>query len=263
MISRPWLTGMGALVGIGLGGVLVVSCSSVGPMAPPPLEIPGATFVGDAACYDCHTNICRQFAGSPHGRIDRAGLKMAGASGCESCHGPGSRHIAAGGDPRFIINPGKDPAACFRCHVEVQAEFQLPVHHPVLEGRMSCGQCHDPHGRDILRPAGGLAMARPNQTCAQCHRAQTRPFVFEHPALREGCTVCHTPHGSVNRKLLVEADPNLCLKCHAQEQGISVGPGEVFIGKVPHAMSLSQGTCWSAGCHTAVHGSDVSRELRY
>ena len=83
---------------------------------------------------------------------------------------------------------------------------------------MSCVQCHDPHGGDILKPKGGLAMARQNESCAQCHREQTRPFVFEHEALREGCAVCHNPHGSINEKMLVESDPNLCLRCHAQVQ---------------------------------------------
>ena len=83
---------------------------------------------------------------------------------------------------------------------------------------MNCVQCHDPHGEDIFKPEGGLAMARQNETCAQCHREQTRPFVFEHPALREGCTTCHNPHGSINRMMLTQADNNLCFRCHAQAQ---------------------------------------------
>jgi hypothetical protein len=47
------------------------------------------------------------------------------------------------------------------------------------------------------------------------------------------------------------------LKCHAQVQGQGVARREVYIGKVPHSLFLQQGTCWSAGCHTAVHGSNV------
>ncbi len=127
---------------------------------------------------------------------------------------------------------------------------------------MNCVQCHDPHGLDIKKPVGGLAMARLNQICAPCHRDQSRPFVFEHPALREGCTTCHAPHGSVSSKLLRERDVNLCLKCHAQIQGNLV-PGETFIGQVPHNQFLRMGTCWSSGCHTAVHGSNMSRLLLY
>jgi predicted CXXCH cytochrome family protein len=113
----------------------------------------------------------------------------------------------------------------------------------------------------MMKPAGGLAMARLNESCAQCHRDQSRPFVFEHEALREGCTVCHQPHGSINDKLLVERDNNLCLKCHAQVH--DPGTGEVFIGKQRHTQLLQQGGCWTAGCHPAVHGSNVQPRFRY
>ena len=129
---------------------------------------------------------------------------------------------------------------------------------------MNCVQCHDPHGRDIFKPAGGLAMSRLNESCAQCHRQQTRPFVFEHPALREGCVVCHNPHGSINRKMLTQSDPNLCLRCHAQRPGSAATSGQViYIGDYDHTAFLRMGTCWTAGCHTAVHGSNVDVRLRY
>jgi predicted CXXCH cytochrome family protein len=126
---------------------------------------------------------------------------------------------------------------------------------------MNCVQCHDPHGSDIMKPAGGLAMARLDQQCATCHREQMKRVVFEHPALREGCATCHQPHGSVNRKMLVQPDPNLCLRCHAQAPG--TGRGELFIGKVRHTGFINRGTCWTSTCHTAVHGSNVDRYLRY
>lgn len=243
--------------------VLAISCSTVSHTVFAPPEIPGATFVGNAACMYCHTNYVRSFAASPHGRLHTEQAAMRGQSGCESCHGPGSKHIEVGGGRgQFIVNPGKDPSACFQCHLSTRAEFSLPQHHPVTEGRMNCVQCHDPHGSDVRKTAGGLAMARLNESCAACHREQTRPFVFEHEALREGCTVCHNPHGSVNRKLLVQSDANLCLRCHAQVQGAGAA-GDFFIGKIPHKDMLMQGTCWSAGCHTSVHGSNVDPRMRF
>lgn len=220
--------------------------------------------MGNRACAECHTGIARRFGTSAHARIHLAEVRSAGQTGCESCHGPGSRHIAGGGGRgNFIVNPGKDPAACFECHPRTRMEFQLPQHHPVPEKKMNCVQCHDPHGSDIFKPAGGLAMARQNENCATCHREQTRPAVFEHPALREGCTVCHNPHGSITAKLLAQPDANLCLKCHAQVQGAGVPRGQFYIGNVPHADFLRMGTCWSAGCHTAIHGSNVDPRLRY
>ena len=36
--------------------------------------------------------------------------------------------------------------------------------------------------------------------------------------MREGCTTCHNPHGSINRMMLTQPDNNLCFRCHAQVQ---------------------------------------------
>ena len=255
----------GALCGaalIGFTGLLLVSCGGLERIAASPPMVAGAEFVGNRACVECHTNISRTFPASEHGRFSSDDLRMGGATGCESCHGPASLHVEAGGGRgKFIVNPGRDPTACLDCHLEVHGEFRLPSHHRVLEGWMNCMQCHDPHGHDIMKPARGLAMARENETCAECHREQSRPFVFEHEALREGCTVCHEPHGSINRKMLTERDNNLCLKCHLQVQ--FAGSSELMIGDVPHSAFLSRGTCWSSGCHTAVHGSNVHPQFRY
>jgi predicted CXXCH cytochrome family protein len=255
---------MGCLAAAAVMAVAVafVSCSSVQRTVVVPAAIEGANYVGNKACYECHTNYSRVFASSVHARVHLEGAAMKGETGCESCHGPASKHIAAGGGKgKFILNPGKDPQACFNCHLQTHAEFKLPQHHPVTEGRMNCVQCHDPHGRDIMKPAGfGLGMARQNESCGGCHREQTKPHVFEHRALWEGCTSCHNPHGSINSKLLVQRDPNLCLKCHAQA---SSGAGRIVIGKIDHAFLIRQGTCWSAGCHPSIHGSNVSPKFHY
>ena len=263
MMRRARCFGLTCL-GLLATGWVVSSCSTLERTVLSPPVIAGASFVGNRACFECHTNYVRGFAASPHARVHFEGAPLAGQSGCEACHGPGSKHIAVGGGRgKFIVNPGRDATACFQCHLQTQAEFNLPQHHPVLEKKINCVQCHDPHGLDIMKPAGGLAMARLNESCAQCHREQTRPFVFEHESLREGCTVCHTPHGSINQKMLVANDSNLCLRCHAQVQGPGVRPGEIYIGKIPHGALMRMGTCWAAGCHTSIHGSNVDPRMRF
>lgn len=261
LLRRVWP--LAALLFVSAGLVLI-SCSTVERTITVAPEIPGATYVGNKACFECHTNYVRVFPSSAHARLHTGTLGMAGLTGCESCHGPGSKHIAAGGGRgQFIINPGKEPAACFQCHLETRAQFRMPQHHPVSEGKMNCVQCHDPHGMDIMKPAGGLAMGRQDQACSGCHREQTKPVVFAHEALREGCASCHEPHGSMNAKMLRQPDPNLCLRCHAQVQGPGVPPGQFVIGAINHSTFVSRGTCWSSGCHTAVHGSDINHHLLY
>jgi hypothetical protein len=39
--------------------------------------------------------------------------------------------------------------------------------------------------------------------------------------------------------------------------------GQIYIGNTDHTGFLQMGTCWTAGCHTAVHGSNVDVRLRY
>ena len=131
----------------------------------------------------------------------------------------------------------------------------MAFHHPVLEGKMSCADCHNPHGEDV-RPWSATSMQGVNEACFKCHKDQQGPFVWEHEALREGCTTCHKVHGSVNDKMLVARDSNLCLRCHTQVNF-------PMIGKQAHGSRLPQGSCFSGGCHTAVHGSNFDEHLRY
>jgi predicted CXXCH cytochrome family protein len=246
------------LLSLGVLAGVVVSCSSLNRTEMSPPQIPGATFVGSAACEQCHQDTYRGFHTATHYRLKAPGTNAMNI-GCESCHGPGSQHVESGGAPNTIVNPGKSPQVCFQCHVDKEGEFNLPSHHPVVEGHMSCGDCHDPHKGPVI-PGGGTELTSLNDLCTKCHTAQAGPFVFEHEAMREGCITCHNPHGSVNARLLIARNATLCLRCHFQEQTTA---GAIYIGNVNHTTFLSRGTCWSAGCHEAIHGSQVSDLLRY
>lgn len=257
----PWLRHhVQALLLLSMGVVLavvVISCASVTRTVVKPPEIAGATYVGSQSCAECHPNINRDFKTAVHARLKAEG-PHATEVGCESCHGAGSIHNQSGGAHHTIINPRQSPDVCFECHLDKRGEFNLPYHHPVLEGKMACGDCHNPHKGAAV---GSLtSLAGESETCGKCHTAQRGPFVFEHEAVREGCTTCHAVHGSVNARLLVQRNATLCLKCHFQQQ---VAPGRIAIGGRDHSSFLSRGTCWSAGCHEAVHGSQIGSSLRF
>jgi len=232
--------------------LVLIACTSVERSMVAPPKIAGATFVGSQECTQCHQNITGTFHDATHANLN-ASTNKATETGCESCHGPASLHVKSGGGAGTIVNPKQSPEACFQCHLDKKSEMSLPHAHPVIAGKMSCGDCHDPHKGDAVL-GKGTQLASINDTCIKCHKAQHGPFVFEHEAVREGCVTCHNPHGSVNEKMLKARNQALCLQCHFQQQ---TGPGQILIGGVNHAPLLTRGTCWTAGCHSAIHGSNT------
>ncbi len=250
-----------ALLVVGALAIVGVSCGTFSGTLLAPPQIPGATFVGSKSCEQCHQEIFKKFPTADHARLMAKGGNAPDV-GCESCHGPGSLHNESGGAHHTIVNPRRDPETCFQCHLEKRASFSLPYHHPLEEGKVSCADCHNPHeGRAIK--GGSTSLGAANDTCIKCHSAQQGPHIFEHEALREGCTTCHNPHGSVNQKMLVSRNADLCMRCHFQQQtaaGITIGN---FVHQGSGRDFLSRGTCWSTGCHEAVHGSQVNSHLRF
>lgn len=254
----------------------IISCRTVNRSVVVLPEVPGTKYIGSKECEQCHDKIYRDFATADHARLIAPGPNAMSA-GCESCHGPCSIHSESGGEvkPPNSFTAGRPQASsfgarvstenarstetvCFQCHTDVRGQFNLPSHHPVPEGRLTCTECHPPH-KGSIHKGGGTQLMSEKDSCVRCHTAQQGPYVFQHEAMREGCIICHNAHGSVNSKLLTVRDSNLCFKCHFQQ----VTGGKVLIGGSDHSQRVQQGTCWTAGCHEAVHGSRVSSSLRY
>ena len=179
-------------------------------------------------CIDCHqTHTYGKNGAKPEVSFNLTGLSNTGAVDTTI---PETKAIM---QPRWAAND-----ACLSCHQAQRGKMSLPYHHPLREGKMSCADCHDPHGG-----AGGknLRTANTNQLCLSCHAQYRGPFAYQHPPVSENCMNCHTPHGSPNTALLTVSEPALCLQCHA---GHHNGAG------LPLADRCTN-------CHGSIHGTDV------
>ena len=85
-------------------------------------------------------------------------------------------------------------------------------HHPIREGKITCADCHNPHGTQTAKMIRGASV---NEQCYTCHTEKRGPFLWEHAPVRESCLNCHTPHGSNHLKLQKTSVPYLCQQCHS------------------------------------------------
>jgi len=212
-------------------------------------------------CLSCH-------AGKENHNNFRRGEHWRNNIGCTDCHAPhGTDHAnAKPGSIEFIGNAERqkpnradtamlrssEPKLCMSCHTETRSQFTKPFHHKVLEGTMSCSDCHNPHGgfeAKQTKLAVGLDAA-----CIKCHSNKQGPFVFEHAPLKvEGCSACHTPHGSANPKMLKRSSVRqLCLECHSSIT-------DQLAPDVPsfHNQAVARYQNCTI-CHAAIHGSNTS-----
>jgi predicted CXXCH cytochrome family protein len=250
-----WISGITTIL---IGAVFIMSCQSTPPeyqmtLAGPMMK--GAEYVGIETCEVCHPEQAKRFRLTSHfGTSVKEGEQHKGEA-CESCHGAGSLHVDAGGDPKKIVRYSAD--RCFVCHLNIRAKFQLQYHHPVPERWMKCTDCHSPHAEDV-RAWSAVSTLRPGEKCFRCHKEFKVPFVFEHDPMRDGCQVCHDPHGSVSKKLLVAEPIVLCIRCH-WEQSVNAPAAEM--GRMSHAgFTIGRGAeC--IDCHRAPMGSNINRRF--
>ena len=153
---------------------------------------------------------------------------------------------------------------CYQCHKQQRAEFRKRSHMPLPEGKMSCVDCHNPHGSTTRSLLNADSV---NDVCYTCHAEKRGPFLWEHAPVRESCINCHKPHGSNHDKLLVGARPYLCQQCH----NLSVGHNGTFYRDGQTAAGALQGggqsprvigrTCQN--CHSQIHGSNHPAGARF
>ncbi|MDA1231722.1 MAG: cytochrome c3 family protein [Planctomycetota bacterium] len=205
-------------------------------------------------CLKCHTD-------APTSAWHSSSHELAGVA-CTDCHNPHPHsktqqlmnidHTQVRRKQRMPMSVD-DPNACFKCHTDMYARSSMPSHHPIKEGKMVCGDCHDGHGQS----EGNLKEATVNMVCSKCHAEKAGPFAYEHPPVTENCSICHNPHGTVTNNLLHQPASFLCLRCHTGHRtGPNFGPHGILadVGKTPSLQKAFYSDCTQ--CHAQVHGSD-------
>jgi DmsE family decaheme c-type cytochrome len=291
---------------------LLLGCAQwVWSAAAEPAKQTPATYIGNEVCKACHANQTEKFSQTMMGKIFLHNPRNAMEKrACESCHGPGSNHVAAGGgkgvgglltfrkdsgesakvqneaclgchqrgvqtyweasphasrgmacvnchtimtkttdrfqlakvdDKTPFFNKRAQTEVCGQCHLQRKAQLMRSSHMPVREGKLTCTDCHNPHGTP--NPSQ-LKQTSVNENCYTCHAERRGPFLHQHPPAVDNCANCHEPHGSVNDRLLKVRLPRLCTQCHS---GHRTNDPEI-------ARGFFNRSC--ASCHSQIHGSN-------
>ncbi len=208
-----------------------------------------------AVCMTCHANN-RHLAFWESGRHAANDVTC---TNCHSIHGKEKNPTIASFQTTFRANQAD---VCGQCHQAIRAATLKPSHHPIPEGKMTCSDCHNPHG--AIAPAM-LRNPSINEQCTSCHADKRGPYVFEHPPVEENCASCHNPHGSSHYKLLNEHTPNLCQECHewSRHPGTIYGAVGGFLDpatggpNTPSAVNTRLVGRACLNCHNAIHGSNA------
>jgi DmsE family decaheme c-type cytochrome len=213
-------------------------------------------YLGAQVCGTCHEDIYQGWEKSPHWKITLDAKGGPSHQGCEGCHGPGSDHVAGGGDVTKIFNfkaasPKEIVSRCMTCHAGGQQHMNA-LNSLHTQNGVSCISCHSPHHAETKEFL--LTKSQPG-LCYGCHLSKKAEFAMPfHHRVDEGliqCSDCHNPHGTVGPKQVRMASTQdaVCFKCHIDKQGPFV---------YEHAPIKTDG-CQS--CHM-VHGGPNAHMLK-
>lgn len=185
-----------------------------------------ADYVGAETCKACHEDEYNSWEKSPHWKTTLDTKGGPAHQGCEGCHGPGSEHVAGGGDVTKIFTFQKVSAKvinerCMTCH-EGGTQHMNAINSVHAKNDVSCIACHSPH--HATQPQFLLVKAQP-ELCYGCHLAQKPAFEMPfHHRVNERlvrCSDCHNPHGTAEAKQVrtSAAQDVVCFTCHADKRG--------------------------------------------
>ena len=148
-------------------------------------------------CFGCHTT----------GSSTVHGFTPASAEpglGCEACHGPGQRHVAALTDPVKVREDGSPSK------VRLSETIFDPAKLSPVDSVDFCGACHRTWADVALAPnqSRGVSVVR-----FQPYRLEKSKCWGENGDERITCVACHDPHQPLNRDDL--SYDKQCLACHS------------------------------------------------
>ena len=224
MSGRRWI----GLLGTSLVLALALGWSVVGAKSPKKTvdwvalnpAFQDATFVNDPeTCRTCHEDYMKAFADTKHAQAFAAEAP-AGTGGCESCHGPRSKHVEGPSAELALAKGSREQAAvCLQCHEGgARMGWKAGAHQ---NNDVSCTSCHDVMERKSERAL--LIKESVSDTCYQCHTdIRVEMNKMSHHPVREGrmdCASCHNPHGAAPALLKTNTPNETCYSCHAEKRG--------------------------------------------
>jgi hypothetical protein len=200
----------------------------------------------DVQCATCHFNgysVTKNAAGEfmasgvadPNGEVHPVtGIKQELNIGCETCHGPGSEHVKAGGRGKSIVTPQnltpeRETVICAQCHSRPQGNdsFGIKKDSP-LNGEnkmMVAGTSRaDFLAQNTSRNDSDRSDQWDDELFSKSHHQQYTDFI-QSSKYRNGsklltCSSCHDLHapGKDRHQLTGVSDNSLCLSCHTNKK---------------------------------------------
>jgi predicted CXXCH cytochrome family protein len=101
-----------------------------------------------------------------------------------------------------------------KANIQIIRDSKARSHPPFYN--QECQRCHKMV--DLYSENKGLSEPQ-SETCYKCHEAFDETYTSLHAPVAAGkCTVCHRPHHSKNKKLLIQKGRALCFNCHNEKR---------------------------------------------
>jgi len=189
----------------------------VKPNSPFKLGVPASEQA--AVCLTCHS-------GDRNLAFWTSGKHSQNEVACSNCHSIHGKKLAPTINKFVTTFLPNQAEICGACHQQIRAATFKPSHHPIIEGKIKCTDCHNPHGSVHLKLLNEEA---PN-LCQDCHDGSRHPGTIYGAAGGYLCApgdtspACAGKTGQFNSNVSTRLISRACVNCHNAIHG-SNAPG--------------------------------------